>query len=40
MVKMVEVELSMEAKDDTMAAVKAAKASPLRPAGKNCSSHG
>ena len=35
MVKMVAVELSIDAKEDTMAAVKAAKASPFKPVGKN-----
>ena len=40
MVKMVDVEFSMDASDDTMAAVNAANARPLRPVGKNWSNHG
>ena len=39
-VKMVEVLLSIDASEDTMAAASAAKAKPLRPVGRNCSSHG
>ena len=39
-VKMVAVELSIDAKDETMAAAKAAKANPLNPVGRNCNSHG
>ena len=35
MVKMVDVEFSMDANDDTMAAVNAANARPLRPVGRN-----
>ena len=40
MVKIVDVELSMDASDETMAAASAAKARPLRPVGRNCSNHG
>ena len=39
-VKMVDVLLSMEASDDTMAAANAAKARPLSPVGRNWSNHG
>ena len=35
MVKMVEVEFSMEAKEDTMAAAKAASTNPFIPMGMN-----
>ncbi len=37
---MVDVEFSIEAKEDTMAAAKAANAIPFKPVGKNCNSHG
>ena len=40
MVKIVEVEFNIEAKEETMAAVNAAKAIPLNPVGKNCINHG
>ena len=40
MVKIVEVEFNMEAKEETIAAASAAKANPLRPEGKNCIYHG
>jgi len=37
---MVDVEFNIEARDDTMAAARAAKATPFSPVGKNCNSHG
>ena len=40
MVKMVAVELSMDANEETMAAASAAMAIPLSPVGKNCINHG
>ncbi len=40
MVKMVDVEFSIEANDDTIAAAKAAKATPFKPVGKNCNNQG
>ena len=40
MVKIVEVEFNMEANEDTMAAAKAAMATPFNPVGKNCINHG
>ena len=39
-VKIVDVEFNIDAKDETMAAANAAKANPFRPVGKNCSNHG
>ena len=39
-VKIVAVELSIEAKDDTIAAAKAATAIPFNPEGKNCINQG
>ena len=35
MVKIVDVEFNIEAREETMAAAKAAKAIPLNPAGRN-----
>ena len=40
MVKIVDVEFSMDANDETMAAASAANARPFSPVGKNCSNHG
>ena len=40
MVKIVEVEFNIEARDETIAAVRAAKASPLKPVGNSCNSQG
>ena len=40
MVKMVAVELSMEASEETMAAARAATAIPFSPVGKNCINQG
>ena len=37
---MVDVEFNIDAKDDTIAAAKAAKATPFKPTGKNCNNHG
>ena len=37
---MVEVEFSIEAKEETTAAVKAAKAMPFKPVGKSCNNQG
>ena len=39
-VNIVAVELSIEAKEDTIAAANAATANPLRPVGRNCINHG
>ena len=39
-VKIVDVEFSIEARDDTIAAQSAANANPLIPDGKNCKSQG
>ena len=40
MVKIVDVEFNIEANEETMAAAKAAKATPFKPVGKNCNNHG
>ena len=37
---MVEVEFNIEANDETIAAARAAKATPLKPTGKNCINQG
>lgn len=37
---MVEVEFSIDAKEDTIAAARAAKATPFKPTGKNCNNQG
>ena len=39
-IEIVEVEFNIEAKEDTIAAAKAAKATPFNPVGKNCNSQG
>ena len=38
--KIVDVEFSIEANEETIAAVSAAKAKPLSPTGSNCNNHG
>ena len=39
-VKIVDVEFSIEAREETTAAVKAAKAIPFKPVGKSCNNQG
>ena len=39
-VKIVDVEFNIDANEETIAAVKAAKAKPFNPAGKKCNNQG